>query len=614
MYSITYENNNFFINPQFNSFVDKEEFNNTILYLQKLFLYFNHESKKYKIPEDRIDEILLWLQKDNQEYTIDDKCADRLIELRNQYNIREVHFFRNRKFDNSIMNEGVKLKNFQEEGVNWRLQRSAYIDSFDTGTGKTISNISVFSHLYKNNLVDGIIILVPLGLAYNWQEEILSKVNIFQKSDIQIIDNLLKVKCFEKFQDKKILIIRHDLYADCIASYRKDYSSKKSLKDLKWKTADYVDIKKMWNKEKVFLCIDECDSFNHSTSIKSKALLSTKKYFDYRALLSATPWMNGIEDSYPLLTFIDRSIIPMSENAFKLWISKEIGNKWDKYAITNYNTENVQKLMQSYKPFFIQVRKEDIPEIKTVRIFKDIKCQPLPEQMKLYEKITEQVLHMLQEEYDEVTWKLLEQKLHLILEVFDNPLLLKKRQYSDDGIHDILNKWKIENDPKFIYLKNRVEQLINNKCKVVIYDIHPLTIEILGEQFKKHSPLIIHGELKVKDKEKDRNEKEHLFNYDDKHKLMILSSFTSSRGINLQHGSSNIIHYTLPFNAIPFKQGSERTDRVTSTRDSLIESLYYPHTIDGYRFNKVVRRMEFNRRMDEPLSEIELGRLLNGEI
>lgn len=614
MYLITYRDNQFYIELEYDSIDSHEDFQSEVDYLKWLYIAFNDTSKRWKIPEERIQEIILWMERARKKYSISNDCADKFIEMQNQYP-REVEFYRNRVFDKSILNEGVELKNFQLQGINWRLQRSSYLDAFDTGTGKTISNICVFSHLYKNNIIDGIIILVPIGLAYNWQEEILDKVNMFKKEDIQIIDNLLKVKCFEKFQDKKILIIRHDLYADCIASYRKDYQSRKSLKDLRWKTADYVDIKKMWNKHNIFLCIDECDSFNHSTSLKVKSLFSTKKYFDFKALLSATPWMNGQEDCYPLLTFIDHSIIPMEENAFKLWLSNSIGNRWDKYAITEYNTENVQKLMQAYQPIFIQTRKEDLEEIKTIRHFKDIKCQILPEQMILYEKITEQVLHILQEEYDQISWKLLNEKLHLILEVFDNPLLLKKRQYSDDTIHDILNKWKIEEDSKFIYLKNRLEYLIEqNKKKVVIFDIHPTTIEMLSEKFKKYSPLIIHGELKVRDKEKDRKEKENLFNFDDRYKLMILSSYTSSRGINLQYGSSNIIHYTLPFNAIPFKQGSERTDRVNSTEDSTIESLYYPHTIDAYRYNKVVRRMEMNKNMDKVLDQKDLNRLLNGEI
>jgi len=593
--------------------IDRDEFIDNVNYLKTYYFPFEYENKIHHCDFKHLETFILWFERDGKQFQVTDLAKEIFQKYKEIFYKREVTFFRNRVFDKEILNENIVLKNFQEKGINWRLQRNAYVDAFDTGTGKTISNICVFSYLYKNSIIDGIIILVPIGLAYDWQEEILSKVNIFKKEDIQIIDNLLKVRCFEKFLNKKILIIRHDLYADCIASYRKDYLTKKSLKNLRWSSADYVDIKKIWNKKNIFVCIDECDAFNHMSAIKTKALFSTKKYLDYRAPLSATPWMNGIEDCYSLLTFVDHSVIPMEEESFKLWLAKDIGSKWDKYAITEYNVEHVQELMKSYKHVFIQNRKEDEEEIKTIKHFKDIKCQVLPEQQRIYEKIVEYQLSVLQEDYDKVTWKLLEQKLHLILEVFDNPLLLKKRIYDSESLEKLLNKWDIENDNKFIYLKSRLEHLIDvQKKKVIIYDIHPTTIELLSEKFKKYNPLIIHGELKIKDKEKDRKEKEDLFNHNDDYKLMILSAYTSSRGLNLQYGSSNIICYSIPFNAILVKQLSERTDRVTSKEDSTIEYLYYPHTIDQYRYDKVVRRVELNRNMDREISQEDLNRLLNG--
>jgi hypothetical protein len=614
LYLITYRDDQFYIELKYDSVESHEDFQSEVDYLKWLYIAFNDTSKRWKIPEDRIQEIILWMERDKKKYQISSSCADKFIEIQNQYK-REVEFYRNRIFDESILNEDIKLKNFQLQGINWRLQRSGYIDAHDAGCGKTLQNICVFSYLYKNNLIDGIIILVPIGLSYHWQQEILEKVNVFKKDDIQIIDNFLKIKPFEKFKDKKILIIRHDLYADCIASYKKDYDSKKSLKDLRWKTANYVNIKNIWGKENIFVCLDEGHSFKHTTSVKTKAIFSTKKYFNYKAFVSATPWINGTEDAYSPITFIDHSIIPMPENAFKLWISESIGNKWDKYAVNSYNIDNIQKLMQSYQHILTQVRKEDLEEIKTIKQFRDIKCQVLPEQLKLYEKITEYELHILQEDYDVITWKLLLEKLYLICEVFDNPLLLKKRKYSNDDIHNILNNWKIENDSKFIYTKNRLEDLIEEKNKkVILYDIHPVTIEVLAEKFKKYNPLVIHGGLKIKDKELDRKEKENLFNFNKDYKLIILSSYTSSQGINLQYGSSNIIFYTLPWDSTVVKQGQERTDRVNSITNSTIEFLYYPETIDAYRYKKVINRIEFNKKLDKEVSQEELNLLLNGRI
>lgn len=610
MYLISFKDNQFYIDIKVSSEFDEGDYQSEIDYLKYHYIFYS--DRKWKIPTDKIQELIMWFDRDHKDYSITDSCANEFERIQNSYK-REVDFFRNRKLDESILNQNVELKNFQKHFVNWRLQRSAYLDCHDAGTGKTIQEICTFSQLYKDGFIDGIIILAPIGLSYHWEREILSKVNIFKKSDIQIIDNLLKVKPFDKFTDKSILIIRHDLYADCIASYNKNYSSNKSLKDLKWKTADYVDIKAIWKKKNIFVCLDEGHGFKNTSAIKTKAIFSTKKYFDYRAYVSATPWINGVEDSYAPLTFIDHSIIPMSENAFKLWISTSIGNRFDRYAINEYNSNNVQKLMQSYQHVLTQVRKEDLDEIKTIKHYKDIQCEIIPKQFLLYRKIVEQELRVMQEEYDEITWKLLLTKLHLILEVFDNPLLLTKRQYDDSEIHSILDSWKIEEDSKFIYLKNRLEDLIDYQGKkVVVYDTHPMTIELLSQKFKKYNPLIIHGNLKVKNKDLDRQEKEDLFNYNDSHKLIILSAFTSSQGINLQHGSSNIIFYSLPFDATLVKQGQERTDRVTSTGDSIIEYLYYPESIDSYRYNVVVNRMEFNRNIDQVLTQDDINRLLNG--
>jgi SNF2 family DNA or RNA helicase len=614
LYLISYEKDSFYIEPVFNEFVDKDQFDETILYLQQLFLFYNSIDKKYKIPNDRVDEIILFLEKDSKEYEISSNCADKLSEIQSEYKKKELKFFRDRTFDPSILNEGVVPYNYQIDAINWRLKRSAYLDSFDAGLGKTFANICVFSQLYKHKEIDGIVIIVPIGLSFHWVRQIIQFTNVFKEEDIQMIDNSLKIQPFNKFQDKKILIIRQDLIADVVASYKKDYSPKKSLKNLRWNSTNFVDIKKEWNKEKLLLLIDEGHSIKHMSSIKTKAIHNIKKYFDYRLLLTATPAINGMEDIYSLIKLIDNSIIPMSENAFKLWIASSLGNKWDRYAINSYNTNNVQKLMSSYQHVFSQARKEDIDEVKTKKIIKPIELELTSLQKKLYQLVVEKELAVLQQEFDTITWKLLLSKIHLLLEVFDNPELLKSREYNDKDITSLLNKWKIENDPKFIYLKNRVEDICDDqKKKIIIYDIHPKSLDELAIKFKSYNPLVIHGQIKCKDKDKDRQEKQDLFNFDSKHKMILLSLYTSSAGINLQHGSSNIFVHTLGWDATLFRQAQDRIYRVDSKVDSLIELPYYSQSLDNLRMKRNFSRIELNSRMDQEVTERDLHRLLNGD-
>ena len=413
MFHINYEQDCFTLNPVFDQFVDRDTYNEVVLYLKQLFIQFDYTLKKWKIPKDRIDEVLLWFQKDNKDYEISHSCAEVIEEMQKLYSIRELKFFRGRSFDKSILNEGIIPYNYQIDAINWRLKRSAYLDSFDAGLGKTFSNICVFSQLYKNKEVDGIIIIVPIGLSFHWVRQILQFTNVFTENDIQMIDNSLKIQPFGKFKDKKILIIRQDLIADVVASYKKDYSPKKSLKNLRWNSTNFVDIKKEWDKGKLLLLIDESHSIKHMSSIKTKAIHNIKKYFNYRLLLTATPAINGMEDIYSLIKLIDNSIIPMSENAFKLWISNSIGNKWNRYAINSYNTANVQKLMSSYQHVFSQARKEDIDEVKTKKIIKPVELELTSFQKKLYQFVVEKELAVLQQEFDIITWRLLLKKLTL---------------------------------------------------------------------------------------------------------------------------------------------------------------------------------------------------------
>ena len=614
MFHISYEYNNFFVEYKSKEFLDREQLEEILLYFRQLFLSYNIELRKFKIPKDRLDEVILWFEKDGKDYTISKEAGDQFEILKNNYK-REVEFYRGKTFDASILNEGIKAFDYQIKAINYRLQRNITEDAFDAGTGKTFINICVASQRYKEGLIDSIIILVPVGMSFHWKYEILKFVNIFKEEDIQIIDNDNKIKPFEKYIDKKILIIRHDFLAHHLASYRKDYTPKKSLKTLKWKSSTFVDIKKAWNKNNIQLLIDEAHNFKNTSAIRTKALFNIKDYFKYRINITATPAINGIEDVYANLSFLDKSIIPMSENAFKLWLSKDIGNKFDRYAIKSYNTQNVSTLMLSYQHIWSQIRKEDLEEIKTNKFINVVNFELNKLQQELYHKITDYELRVLQEEYDKITWRILLSKIHLILEVFDNPLLLAKRKYDSKDINNLIAKYNIEQDAKFIYLKNRIEDICDIQGKkLIVYDIHPDTLNFFYTYFKKYNPLIIHGQVKTKNKDKERKEIEDLFNYNDNHRIIFLSAYTSSAGINLQHGGSNILVYTLAWDATLFRQLQDRTWRATSTQDSFVEVLNYPYSLDRLRTNRNLFRIELNNKMDQEISQNDLNRLLNGHI
>jgi len=356
--------------------------------------------------------------------------------------------------------------------------------------------------------------------------------------------------------------------------------------------------------------------FKHPTSIRTKALMSIKKYFDYRYLLTATPNINRIEDCYTQFSFIDRSILPMSYNAFKLWLAKTIGNKYDRYAITSYNHEHVQELKDKYPSVMMQVLKTDLPEMKVKKTVSQLYLQMHPLQYRLYALVADAEMELLNREFDEPTWTQVLNRLPAMMKAIDCPSALKTKKYENPEIAKILHSWKDEYDPKIILLDSLLDNYIDNlNEKVVVYDNSPDILNILTERFKKYNPEVIHGSLDEKDKDKERQDKIDKFNNDPKVKVIFLSSLTSSAGINLQKSCHRLIFYSSPWSSEHFRQAQDRIHRINSTRDSIIQIMVYPNSIDQIRVNRNLARVELNDNMlNQKMTQSQLCSLLQGII
>lgn len=608
---IFYKDNKFNLEINFKDY-EPNEWEELTNLLKRLYISFDFPTKNWLIDNKRIDEILLWFERYNISYILQDSAKEQLEVIKNSYK-REIEIYRDRKFDDSILNKNIKSYQYQLDCINWHLSRNAALNSYQAGLGKTFISICTYGTLFNKDLIDGMIIVIPNGLGYHWKYEILDFVNLFKEDDIEIIDNKTKKQPFDNFKDKKILIVPNHLLSDLLLSYN---SKKfKSSKYIRWNRA-FVDIKKEWKKNNLGIIVDEAHILKHSKALRTKATHSIKDQFNYKLLLTATPAINDFAGFYSQLTFLDHSIIPMSENAFRIYISKSIGDKWGLYNITSYDSSHVQEIKNKMKHVFTQKLKADLPEIKTKLITEIVHLDITSLQKQLYQEIVEQEIGILLDEYDTLNYKLILSKLQIICEVFDNPELMKKRNYINPLLNLFLKKWKFEDDPKYLLLRSRVESIIDELDeKLIVYDHHPFTLDTLYDKFKKYNPLIIHGSLKdIKDKEKDRHEKEKLFNFDKKHKIIFLSSLTSSQGINLQHGGHRIIVYNTPFDATLFKQLSERTDRANSTQDSILEIFNYSRTLDNIRVMRALNRVNFNDKLGKELSKDDLSNLLRGII
>lgn len=604
MYIIDYINKNFFINFNIINF-DNDIIKEANNYLKYNFLKYNPSIKKWNIPYERIDEIILRFSKDNIEFNLTSSAFNEIEKKSNKKS--EIKFYRDIEINYSFLKK--KLFNFQKEAILWRLNRNRYLDSLDAGLGKTAINISVFSNFYYNNKIDSIFIITPIGLTYHWKKEILDFVTLFNEDDIILIDNDNKIRAFSKYTDKKIMIISNHLLPDLIYSYKKDCKKVRSYKKIRWNSIK-LDIKKEWNKENIFLLIDESHMFKNLKSIRSKSLNSIKNNFEYRALLSATPWINSIEHAYNQINLIDESIINMNEIAFRLSISESIGNRFDRNSINSYNKENVKKFLDDINMVFDKKLKEDVPEMKTKKIVTPTYLEINTLQRKIYQKVIEREIYKLEQDYDNITLKLILNKMHLLCYAIDNPFLIK--DLYDDEINKLLLHWTLDKDPKFIMLKSLIKNYVDElNEKVVVFGVHPKTLNMLYNEFSKYNPLIIHGSLKVKDKELDRINKMEKFNNSDENKIAFLSALTSSAGGNWHKRCRRLIVYESP-DAEKYRQLIDRIHRIDSVKNAIINILVVDKTLDNVRVNRNLNRVNFNDKLGKVMNQNELSKLLRG--
>ena len=64
------------------------------------------------------------------------------------------------------------LREYQKAGIAWLIEKDVAILADDMGLGKTVQTIKAMEHLFDNKIIENCIIVAPLSLQKNWENEI----------------------------------------------------------------------------------------------------------------------------------------------------------------------------------------------------------------------------------------------------------------------------------------------------------------------------------------------------------------------------------------------------------------------------------------------------------
>jgi SNF2 family DNA or RNA helicase len=356
---------------------------------------------------------------------------------------------------NCIKRSNLPLRDLQVKVVQYMDTHDGILVMHGTGAGKTLTAITVSQCYLDKNPKNKVVFVGPASLASNFKKEL---KNYGLKTDKQ-----------------------YDFY-----SFDKFYNKEKEGKPV--------------NLKNKLLIVDEAHNLRNPTSLKSMAVVNASYKADKRLLLSATPFVNNLQDFIPLINMIYGKKIVGTTKEYNNGETKEYLTK----DITEKNLETFKYLMKDKLDFYMTKNQEEYPE----RIEHIIKVP------------------MTQEYYDKYK-KLVEGQEGLDI-LFSNP----NRFYN--GYRRAVNKA----GPKYYSMKIKDALPIIKKGKCIIYTnwiefgVKPI-IQALKEN--KISYQVFSGETNIKDRQTIVNS----FN-NDEFKVLLLTK-AGGEGLDLKGTKSVII-------------------------------------------------------------------------
>jgi SNF2 family DNA or RNA helicase len=163
-----------------------------------------------------------------------------------------------------------------------------------------------------------------------------------------------------------------------------------------------------------------------------------------------------------------------------------------------------------------------------------------------------------------------------------------------DNLELILSKWQFKDNSKLEVCNSLLHKYLEEENrKVILWSGHPYVIESLKTYFAKYNPLIIHGEMKFKDKTKERDDILELFKKSPEHNLLIASYLVLKTAVNITEATRSI-YFDKSYDFIPYSQSSRRNYRIGSKETVIETSLILEDTLEVVQDYRLKQKANLN--------------------
>ena len=357
---------------------------------------------------------------------------------------------------------------------------------------------------------------------------------------------------------------------------------------------DQIEINTLFSQKgiKVFLVIDEAHYIKQINGNWANAVLNISKHSKFRCILTGTPIPKSFSDVFNMFDFLWPNNEPIESSSRIKLQSLESSNKVEDAKVI---------LNEKIGPLFYRVRKNDLGLMPAI-FHKPIVLTMNKYEQIIYDAIEKQIRNYSHDDYlsnIDLVKRLKRGRIirlrqctsytYLINKVIDNydENLLK----NDKNLHHILREYdSLELPSKLQFLTIKVEELLKQKQKVVIWTNFVGTIEKLKIYFNKKLGIYsksISGQTPIeqtsikdeftREKIKDEFTREKIRDefVDAKSGLdvLIANPAACAESISLHKTCHHAIYYDLSYNCAQYLQSLDRIHRVGGSEH--VEANYY---------------------------------------
>lgn len=168
---------------------------------------------------------------------------------------------------------------------------------WEQGTAKTKPIVDTASILYLDGKIDGLLVVAPPGVERNWNTDEIPK---HMPSDVALdtmVQVFLTAKKDTKDHERAMeMLMRHKGLAVLLISYNAFMTQKG--KDTVWK---------FLRRRRALYVLDESHNIKTPNAKRTKSIIASGKYADYRRILTGTPIAVGPFDIYAQIRFLDEN-------------------------------------------------------------------------------------------------------------------------------------------------------------------------------------------------------------------------------------------------------------------------------------------------------------------